>query len=199
MSPADYIVLSNGFQSSQTASRHKGSKCFNFLNELNNFEGSKVWPLSALVKAFQEVGFPCELSFFKSAEPLVALHGAACLWCDLIQNDRAPHVTLLNVVEAFVACPHETVNLSYVTHFVMLAPVLGEVEFGHLGVCILRVALPANHKRHVSTVLAEQTQRLEVGFGERAGFVFRKSDELMRRIATYWVQEPSHSVSILQQ
>ena len=87
---------------------------------------------------------------------------------DLVQNDTAPHVALLHIVEPFISTGYEVDDGFDVTHLTMLSPVAGQLQFRQLGVGVLPVAEVVNDEGHVSAVLSEETQALEVGFNHRA-------------------------------
>jgi hypothetical protein len=125
---------------------------------------SEVRLLTTNVEVLEETSFVLVLNFFVEAKSLVALDHIATLRCDLVENHGSPNITLLNVVESLVSGAHEHVDVVGITHLVVLAPVVCEVELGLFRVGVLAVTLPSNDEGHVAAVLAEQTQRLEMGF-----------------------------------
>ena len=87
---------------------------------------------------------------------------ASCDRCDFIKNIPTPNVSLLDVIESFVACTSEHVNSSNISDFVVLSPMLSQIELGLLWGCKPSEAIPVNYKGHVPAPLAEQPERFEM-------------------------------------
>jgi hypothetical protein len=107
------------------------------------------------VETLKEGSLVLEFDIVVIAETLVALDHVATLGSNLIQNNRAPNIALLNTVKTFVACSNEHINVVNVANLVVLTPVVGQMEFSLLRVCVLAISLPSDDKGHVATVLAE--------------------------------------------
>ena len=134
-------------------SRSWHSRLFSFLTGLL----SEVWLVTTFVEVRQEAGFILELYIFVIRVAHITRYRCvtSTLRGDLVQDYRAPYVTLLDVVKSLVAGSHEVVNLFSLSNFVVLAPVVSKLQLGGLWSGVLSVAVPSNNKGHVSTVLSE--------------------------------------------
>lgn len=135
---------------------------------------SEVGLIWVLVEVLEELRFFAVPRLVQRAEALVSRRHIASYRGDLVKNDRAPHITILYVVQAFVSTAHELVNDLGVAHLVVLSPVVGQVQFRLLGSCVPTIAKVVDNERHVAAVLAEQAQRLEVCLDDRAGSSFER-------------------------
>ena len=138
--------------------------------DLNNtLSCSLLWSLvTSCVEIFQEVTLFLVYHLIAVGESFISLNCASANWCDLVKNDRSPNVTLLDIVESFISSGHEVINCWDITNLTMLSPVTCELQLRQLGVGVLSVAQVVNDERHVSAILSEETQALEVGFDHRA-------------------------------
>lgn len=89
---------------------------------------------------------------------MVALNHTLALGCDLVQDKAAPDITILHGVETIIAGTHELIKSIDIANFIILAPVLGELQLGLLWVSVLMVSKVVNDKGHVSAPLSKQTQ-----------------------------------------
>ena len=71
----------------------------------------------------------------------IPLYSATTLWRDLIKNVRAPNVTLLDVVKSLVSTSYKVVNSLDIAHFIMLSPVVSELELRQLWIGVPSVAI----------------------------------------------------------
>ena len=99
---------------------------------------------------------------------LVSLYSAATDGCDLVEDEAAPDVLLLNVVESLVALGHEVVDGHDVARLAVLSPVACQLQLGHFGVGVPPVPVHSDDEGHVSAPLPEETQTLEVRLDDGA-------------------------------
>ena len=138
--------------------------------DLNNtLSCSLLWSLvTSCVEIFQEVTLFLVNNLLAVGESFISLNHASAHWSDLVKNDRSPNVTLLDIVESFISTCDEVIDCLDISHLTMLSPVASELQFGQLRVGVLPVAQEVNDERHVSAILPEETQALEVRFDHRA-------------------------------
>ena len=116
---------------------------------------SLLYSLASLVEIFEEVTLVLVYDFLVVGEALISLYILSAKWCYLVKNNTSPDVSLLDIVKSFIASSHEVVNSFNITHFIVLPPVLGELQLSHLGICVPSVAEEVDDEGHVSTVLSE--------------------------------------------
>ena len=106
----------------------------------------------------QELGLFTVFGFLQSAIALVALHHTFALGCNLVEDKASPNITILHGVETIIASTHELVKSIDIANFIILAPVLSELQLSLLWVSVLVVSKVVNHKGHVSAPSSKQTQ-----------------------------------------
>ena len=124
---------------------------------------SELDPLASLVEVLEEVGLVLILDIVHEGVALVGSDGLVVGGGrDLVEEDGAPDVSILHIVESFVAFADEHVQLGWVSHLALLSPVSGELKLGLLWVCELTAACKIDKEWHVPAVLPEESQTLEV-------------------------------------
>ena len=83
-------------------------------------------------------------------------------WRNLVQDVATPHITLLDIVESFVTELGEMINSIDVLDFIVLSPVICQVELSLLRACVSPVPGVVDYEWHVSAPLPEQSETLEV-------------------------------------
>jgi len=123
------------------------------------------------VEVLEEGGFIFVLLFLVGGEALIALYHSFGDGGNMVENLCAPDVSLLDVVETFVASTHELIDLLRVTNFVALSPVVRQLQLSLGGVSVPSQTIQVNNERHVPAVLSEESHTLEVSFdnGSRLG------------------------------
>jgi hypothetical protein len=91
---------------------------------LNKGGISEVGLVFPFVETLKEGGLVLEFDIVVIAVTLVALDHVATLGSNLIQNNRAPNIALLDAVKTLVACSNEHINVVNVAHLVVLTPVV---------------------------------------------------------------------------
>ena len=134
---------------------------------LNSGANSEVWPVLSLVEVLKEFALALELDFIVVAEPLVLRHVAPSVRRQLVEDDATPDVSILHVVQTFVARAHKHVNVMNVTHLHLRSPVGGHLHLRCLGGRVPLHAVKADEERHIAAVLSEEAHTLEVGFRNR--------------------------------
>ena len=139
-------------------------------SDLNNtLSCSLLWSLvTSCVEILQEVTLFLVKHLFAIGESFIPLNHASAHWGDLVKNDTSPNVTLLDIVESFVATRHEVIDCLDISYLHMHSPVTCELQLRQLRVGVLPVAQVINDERHVSAILSEETQALEVCFDHGA-------------------------------
>ena len=79
--------------------------------------------LASLVEVFKEGALVGKLHLLVIAESFVACISALTNWHNLVEEMTTPDIAVLHVVETIVAACDEAVDLPWVAHLVMLAPV----------------------------------------------------------------------------
>ena len=130
---------------------------------ISNVCVSEVRPVFTFIEASQKTRFSFVFDIFECTEALVTLDHASSLRSNLVKNIGTPDITLLNVVKSFVTSASKHVNLAFITDLSVLTPVISQVQLSKFRIGIFLEALPCNNKRHVATVFAEKTKRLEMG------------------------------------
>ena len=131
-----------------------------------------TWRLSIVgfLPSFVEVLQECWLilkSFFiqitKSLEPGNVVSADRS---NMIKNECAPYVSLLDIIQSLIAGPHKPIDIINVPNSVMLSPVGCQLLFCLFGVGVLPVSIPMNNKWHISAPLPKQSQALHVSFNQ---------------------------------
>ena len=78
------------------------------------------------------------------------------LGSNLIENVSTPDITVLHIVKTLVAFLAESINALDVSHFVVLDPVLSQLELSLVGGGVFAHTVESDNPRHESTVLTEQ-------------------------------------------
>ncbi len=81
----------------------------------------------------------------------------------------APDISLLNVIQSFVACADELIQVFGISDSIVRSPIVGKLEFGLLGGGIATETVPVDNEGHIAAVLAEETQTLHVGLHDITG------------------------------
>ena len=129
---------------------------------------SDLRPVASLVEVLQEAAFVFVFDLLVVRVSLVSLYSAATDGCDLVEDEAAPDVLLLNVVESLVALGHEVVDGHDVARLAVLSPVACQLQLGHFGVGVPPVPVHSDDEGHVSAPLPEETQTLEVRLDDGA-------------------------------
>ena len=114
---------------------------------------------STLVEGLEEVGLTFEDNFIVEIITMITgdvLTAVATLRSKHISNVGTPNISILHVVETFVALLAERVDALNISHFVVLDPVLSQLELSLVGGGVFAHTVESDNPRHESTVLTEQ-------------------------------------------
>ena len=125
--------------------------------------------VATLVEALKEGGLVLVAHFLVIGETLELRNVCSGHRSNLVENLSAPNVTLLDVIKPFVASTNEIINIFWVTHAVVLSPVLSELKLCLLWGGVATETVPVDNERHVAAVLAEKTQTFHVSLYDVAG------------------------------
>lgn len=126
--------------------------------ELNFFTIYSIWwSLFILIEILEECGFVLELNLIMIWESLVLLDICPADWSNGIKNGWPPDVSLLNIIESFVASSDKVVNVLYISHSTVGSPIGGNLELSLLWGTVLSETLPVYDERHVATILSEES------------------------------------------
>lgn len=126
---------------------------------------------STLVEGLEEVGLTFEDNFIVEIITMITgdvLTAVATLRSKHISNVGTPNISILHVVETFVALLAERVDALNISHFVVLDPVVSELELGLVRSSVFAHSVVSDDPWHESAVLTEQAEGLEMGFSKRA-------------------------------
>lgn len=128
---------------------------------------------STLVEGLEEVGLSLEHNFIVEIVTMCAgdvlSTTATTLRSNHIGDVSAPNVTISHIVQTLVAFLAEGVNALNISHFVVLDPVVSQVELSLVGSSVFAHAIVRDNPRHKSAVLTEHAERLEMGLSQVAG------------------------------
>ena len=127
------------------------------LIDLNNsmYLFSLLCSLASHVEIFEEFTFLFINDLLAIWETFISLYHVSTNRSDLIKYDAAPNVSLLDVVQSFIASGYEVIDGLNVAYLTMLSPVASKLKFSHLRICVLSVAEEVNDERHVSAIFSE--------------------------------------------
>ena len=103
---------------------------------------SILWSFGAIKEIIKEVRFLLSLCFFQSWKTHILINVSSMHRSNIIKDVWTPDINLLNIIESFVTCSHEIVNLLWISHSVILSVVCCELQLCLLWGCVLWERLP---------------------------------------------------------
>ena len=129
---------------------------------------SLLCSLASHVEIFKEVTLVFIYDLVAIRETFIPLNHVSTDWRDVIENDAAPNVSLLDVVQPLIATSYEVIDGLHIAYLTMLSPVACKLKFCQLRIGVLSVAEEVYDERHVSAILSEEAKTLEVSLDHRA-------------------------------
>ena len=89
---------------------------------------------------------------------------------NLIQQVASPDISILDVIESFIASSHEAIDGPWVSDFVLLAEVASHWQLSLIGVLVLAKTGEIDNEGHVAAVATEKPHWLEMGLHKGSAF-----------------------------